>query len=66
MVQRIYLTKLAVAKQHDWFSAFTETCTKAICKIPATRQRNKHDQKQLRKQRIKSTEINKPNTVSFS
>ena len=37
MLKRIHLTKVAVAKQHNWFFAFTETCTKAICKITAAR-----------------------------
>ena len=33
MVQRIFLTKVTIAKQHNWLSAFTETRTKAIYKI---------------------------------
>ena len=37
MLQRIYLTKVTVTKQHDWFSPFTELCTKAICKITVAR-----------------------------
>ena len=33
MLQRMYLTKVAVAKQQNLFFAYTETCTKAIYKI---------------------------------
>ena len=37
MLQRIYLTKVAVAKEHNWFFGFTETCTKSTCKITVAR-----------------------------
>ena len=37
MLERIYLTKVTVVKQRNWFFAFTETCTKEICKITVAR-----------------------------
>ena len=55
MLQRIYLTKVTVAKQHNWFFAYTETYAKTICKIKLARQRSKRDLKQLFKQCIKIT-----------
>ena len=39
MLQRIYLAKATVAKQNNWFFAYTETCAKAICKITVARLR---------------------------
>ena len=37
MLQRVFLRKVAVAKQHNWFFVYCETYTKAICKIAVAR-----------------------------
>ena len=58
MLQRIYLTKVTVAKQQLFFP-YTETY-KAICKITVARKCNKHYHKLLCKQFVKNTQINKP------
>ena len=37
MLQRISLTKVTVAMQYNWFFLYTETYTRAICKITEAR-----------------------------
>ena len=37
MLQRTYLIKVTVAKQHNWFFTYTEKYTKANCKITVAR-----------------------------
>ena len=37
MLQGIYLTKVTVAREHNWFFVYTETYTKAIRKITVVR-----------------------------
>ena len=33
MLQKIYLTKVTLAKEHNWFFAYTEIYIKSTCKI---------------------------------
>ena len=58
MVQRVYLKKITVAKEHNWFFTCNEKYNHMICKITVARSRNRRDYKQLCKeckQCIKST-----------
>ena len=54
------IKKVTVAKQHNWFFTCTEKFTKGTCSSTVARQRNKC------KQCIKSIQVSKPNTISFS